>query len=87
MRRQCCVYPGPRCCCHQLLFFGSQTFCLELNFKKITLQLRVTGSPRATTVSEGCSRITGADVEQQPGREMDSEIACGGILGGSKDGT
>ena len=38
----------------------------------------MTGSPRATTVSEGCSRITGADVEQQPGREMDSETACGG---------
>ena len=38
-----------------------------------TLQLRVTGSPRATTVSEGCSRITGAEVEQQPGRNMDFE--------------
>ena len=44
----------------------------------LTLQLRVTGSPRATTVSEGCSRITGADVEEQPGRKMDLETACGG---------
>ena len=36
------------------------------NITMTTLQLRVAGSPRATIVSDGCSKITGAETQSQP---------------------
>ena len=39
-----------------------------------TLQLRVAGSPRATIVSDGCSKITGAETQSQPKKNVESYI-------------
>ena len=43
----------------------TNTININIIVTMTTLQLRVAGSPRATIVSDGCSKITGAETQSQ----------------------